>query len=76
MTKKRKVKVVKRTQVDGNIYYFIQVQSGVFNKWVDAWDIEGNDILGQEMYTTIEGAIDGCKYFDGTEEEDQDIWHN
>lgn len=66
-----KIRIVKRTCVDGRIIYVIQQRHFLFRWWwVDVWINSGMGAYCQDCFDTIEDAKKNLCYFDGSKNND------
>lgn len=67
-----KVRIVKRTHVDGRVSYVIQQKHWLFRwMWTDAWV---NSLCGascRDYFSTLEEAQKNLCYFDGTDSKEE-----
>jgi len=63
----KKVRIVKRTGVDGRIQYIIQQKHFLFYwGWVDAWLNSSCGASCKDYFDTFKEAEDNLCYFDGS----------
>jgi hypothetical protein len=67
-------RIIKRTNVDGNIKFVIQQRHFIFFWWwVNAWINSNNGAACQDTFSTIEEAKKNLCYFDGSKCKDEII---
>lgn len=68
----RKTRIVKRTDVDGTVKYFIQQKHFLFRwYWVDGWM---NSLMGpahQDFFPTLKEAQNNLCYFNGSKPKEE-----
>ena len=62
-----KVRIIKRTGVDGRVQYVIQQKHHLFRwQWVDAWLNSLSGASCRDSFDTLEQAKKNLCYFDGS----------
>lgn len=70
----KKVRIIKRTNVDGNIRYIIQQPHWIFKWWwVDAWMNSWEGAYCSDNFSSLEEAKRNLCYFDGSEGKEEVI---
>jgi len=67
----KKVRIVKRTNVDGTVEYVIQQTHFLFSWWVDGWINSMCGAYCQDSFSTLEEAQRNLCYFDGSQSKDE-----
>ena len=63
----KKVRIIKRTNVDGNVSYVIQQKHFLFRWWwVDAWINSSSGASCQDSFSTLKEAKENLCYFDNS----------
>ena len=63
---KKKSRIVKKTGVDGKVWFTIQTKHPIFRYWCDAWLNSWEDESCQDSFDTLEETKKNLCYFDGS----------